>query len=339
MKPGCFRAGRVLTRRIGAALGIVIIFTASPVIAGENSIAERVARCFEGPASEAAAKSKSEDDFSRSLAETNAGQLCESMAAEIIRGCLAEIDGIKDESAKNYYPCIGIVANPCIDSEWASNEFRSVVCAGTEEKVWLDIVHENLAKLRAKLGDKARQRLEAMEKGFFEFRNEKCGLARTLRENAQPDLAYGACTTESAARFAIDLRDMTETLESGGAAGGRAGSDENSVPDAKPSEEKKGGGASSNSDGAAELGSKSAPVRADNPAGQRAYLKRLRCPDKSPPSFERQGNMGYGGYGHIVDLYTVRCESTGQSHEIYMDMSFPGYVETRAVAGFTLADE
>lgn len=339
MKPSRFHAGCQLARNVSAALGFAIIFAATPATAAENGVAERVARCFEGPAAEAAAKGRNDDDFSRSLAEMSAGRLCEKMAAGIIRGCLAEIDDLKGDGAKDYYPCIGIVANPCIDSQWASNEFRSAVCAGTEEKVWLDIVHENLAKLRARLGDKPRQRLEAMEKGFFEFRNEKCGLARMLRENAQPDLAYGACTTESAARFAIDLRDMAEAAEAGEATVGRPKTDANSGEAAMPAEEKKGKGAASADAGAAELGSKSAPVRADNPAGQRAYLQRLRCPDGSAPSFERQGSMGYGGYGHIVDLYKVRCESTGRNHEIYMDMDFPGYVETQAVKGFTLTDD
>ena len=132
---------------------------------------------------------------------------------------------------------------------------------------------------------------------------------------------------------------MATLTEAGEATVGRPKTDANSGEAAMPAEEKKGKGAASADAGAAELGSKSAPVRADNPAGQRAYLQRLRCPDGSAPSFERQGSMGYGGYGHIVDLYKVRCESTGRNHEIYMDMDFPGYVETQAVKGFTLTDD
>ncbi|MDQ4421378.1 hypothetical protein OOT33_13190 [Sphingobium sp. DEHP117] len=37
------------------------------------------------------------------------------------------------------------------------------------------------------------------------------------------------------------------------------------------------------------LGTKENPVRAESPAGQRAYLSRLKCPDNSTPSFMRAG--------------------------------------------------
>jgi hypothetical protein len=87
------------------------------------------------------------------------------------------------------------------------------------------------------------------------------------------------------------------------------------------------------------LGSKAAPVRCDKPGGERAYLQRLRCPDGTTPSFNRVGSMGHGGYGHIVDLYSVRCADTGITHKIYMDMYHPGYVEKRPVPGFTLAKD
>ena len=87
------------------------------------------------------------------------------------------------------------------------------------------------------------------------------------------------------------------------------------------------------------LGSKTAPVRCDNPGGERAYLQRLRCPDGTTPSFNRVGSMGYGGYGNIVDLYSVRCADTGKTHEIYMDMYHPGYVEKLPVPGFTLVKD
>lgn len=167
-----------------------------------------VRSCFEGPANQAALAADAKDDFSRNLAEIGAGIHCEGLAAEVIESCLARIDAEAEDDARDYYPCIGIVANPCIDSSWATSEFRSVVCVGTEEKVWLEMVHEGLDRLRTSLDDELKQRLQSMEKAFFEFRNEKCGLLRSLREGKEPDLAYGACTTETAARLAIDLRDM-----------------------------------------------------------------------------------------------------------------------------------
>jgi hypothetical protein len=82
------------------------------------------------------------------------------------------------------------------------------------------------------------------------------------------------------------------------------------------------------------LGSKGNPVRTYLPPGQQAYLGRLRCPDGSTPTFQRQGTVGEGPYTTIVDAYEVRCAE--KSVVIYLDMYHPGYFEPRAVPGFTI---
>ena len=83
------------------------------------------------------------------------------------------------------------------------------------------------------------------------------------------------------------------------------------------------------------LGSEGNPVRCDMPAGERAYLNRLRCSDGRAPTYERSGSMGIGPFGHIVDLYAVQCRGE-DSKSIIMDMYFPDYVESLAVPGFTI---
>lgn len=84
------------------------------------------------------------------------------------------------------------------------------------------------------------------------------------------------------------------------------------------------------------LGSAQNPVRADSPVGQQAYLRRLRCSDGTTPKFRRDGNIGVGAFGNIVDLYAVGC-GMGQARAVYMDMYHSGYVERRAVPGFTIS--
>ena len=49
------------------------------------------------------------------------------------------------------------------------------------------------------------------------------------------------------------------------------------------------------------------PVRAFQPDGQRAYLRRLVCPGGAPPDFRRIGNIGPGPYSTILDDYEVKC--------------------------------
>lgn len=85
------------------------------------------------------------------------------------------------------------------------------------------------------------------------------------------------------------------------------------------------------------LGSEQNPVRADMPAGQRAYLARLRCANGRGPTFSRIGSMGAGPYGSIVDAYSVNCAgSTPAQSVVHMDMYHAGHAEAAAVPGFTI---
>lgn len=83
------------------------------------------------------------------------------------------------------------------------------------------------------------------------------------------------------------------------------------------------------------LGSRANPVRENMPEGERAYLRRLRCPGGEAPAFERKGSVGLGVYGNIVDLYGVACPGAA-SVDVYMDMYHDG-PENRPVPGFTMA--
>ena len=83
------------------------------------------------------------------------------------------------------------------------------------------------------------------------------------------------------------------------------------------------------------LGSEHNPVRAGGPAGQRAYLDRLVCPEGKPPTYERAGSAGMSPYGAIMDIYTAACDAP-PTRSIYIDMYHADYVELRAVTGFTI---
>ena len=85
------------------------------------------------------------------------------------------------------------------------------------------------------------------------------------------------------------------------------------------------------------LGTRDNPVRVEMPAGQHAYLARLRCADGRAPTFSRIGNVGIGVYGNIVDAYRVNCgEARPGQVEVFMDMYHRGHVENRPVPGFAI---
>lgn len=98
------------------------------------------------------------------------------------------------------------------------------------------------------------------------------------------------------------------------------------------------GAASGAEEPAAPLGSKESPVRCDAPAGEREYLRRLRCPDGAPPEILARASYGRGPYGNVVDGYDVEC-SGGRKQRIYMDMYHHRHREMEPVPGFTLLPE
>jgi len=86
---------------------------------------------------------------------------------------------------------------------------------------------------------------------------------------------------------------------------------------------------------AASLGSRDNPVRADMPAGERAYLHRLRCGDGTAPAFSRIGSYGTGVYGYVLDGYRLNCAGAAPV-TLFMDM-YHDHQETMAPPGFAMA--
>ena len=82
------------------------------------------------------------------------------------------------------------------------------------------------------------------------------------------------------------------------------------------------------------LGTRENPVRAFQPEGEHAYLRRLTCLGGSRPTFKRIGSFGPGPYTSILDGYEVKCGDV--VHNVVIDMYHPGYVECRAVPGFSI---
>lgn len=85
------------------------------------------------------------------------------------------------------------------------------------------------------------------------------------------------------------------------------------------------------------VGSEQNPVRVNMPAGQRAYLSRLRCENGKKPKFERGGSVGANPFGSIVDVYKVECGKSAPGNvSVYLDMYHPRHHEDNAVPGFTI---
>lgn len=85
------------------------------------------------------------------------------------------------------------------------------------------------------------------------------------------------------------------------------------------------------------LGTARNPVRVGMPAGEHAYIARLRCGDGSRPRVGDRHNDGVGAFGTIVDVWPLDCGAAAPGRfNLIMDMYHPDHVETRAPEGFTL---
>lgn len=85
------------------------------------------------------------------------------------------------------------------------------------------------------------------------------------------------------------------------------------------------------------LGSLRNPVRVGGPDGERAYIGRLRCADGSAPRVGNRTDGGVGGFGSIVDLYSLDCGAAAPGqYDLMMDKYHEEHVEHRAPPGFRL---
>jgi outer membrane murein-binding lipoprotein Lpp len=83
------------------------------------------------------------------------------------------------------------------------------------------------------------------------------------------------------------------------------------------------------------LGTKENPVRVSGPAGEHAYLGRLRCKDGAAPAFKRLGSSDVGPFGYIMDIYDVSCPAASSTN-VFMDMYHSKHREDRAIPGFEI---
>jgi hypothetical protein len=83
------------------------------------------------------------------------------------------------------------------------------------------------------------------------------------------------------------------------------------------------------------LGSRENPVRVGGPAGEQAYLARLRCADGSAPAIGPRSDAGVGGLGTVVHQFPVRCAS-GAAVTVVMDMYHEEHREDRAPPGLQI---
>lgn len=198
------------------ALALASVWLALPLPALAEGTEQMVKACFEVKAIRAMENAATPDELTRNLAAMAAGKLCHEAADNAVHACLADVEDGKARRVQTYYRCIGRSANVCIDSKWATDEFRRVVCAGAEEAAWLASFKSDIAAMSPIVAGSADEDLlRRMEETHFAARDATCNLVRHVNEESGPLIGYAACATEMAARAAIDMRVLRRALTSG----------------------------------------------------------------------------------------------------------------------------
>jgi len=183
--------------------GVVFLSAAASSPRAEDARARAVVSCFETTATRALKQRPGDDDLSQNLAVMAAGHLCFETVASFLNSCLAQITERREDPA-SYYHCIGVSANACLGSDWATGEMHRVVCADAEEAFWVASLQADLKALKSVLDADAASLLENVEAVHGAHRDDACGLMRDLHKD-EPRAAYAACSTEASARTAVDL--------------------------------------------------------------------------------------------------------------------------------------
>jgi hypothetical protein len=90
--------------------------------------------------------------------------------------------------------------------------------------------------------------------------------------------------------------------------------------------------------GSGPIGTKTNPIKCEGLEGANAYLKKLQGPKREPVTFSELTDNGVGPFGSLV--YVTDVGYTGASGlvqvQVFFDIDFTGYHESKAVPGFLL---
>ena len=114
---------------------------------------------------------------------------------------------VKEKTANNEADrCIGIIANPCLDTPDGQSTHGQSQCYQREHLVWDDILNESYRRLQKELNEKQRKSLREVQRTWIEARKQQCGFYSDFHEGGTIAIpAYASCFNTETARRAIYL--------------------------------------------------------------------------------------------------------------------------------------
>lgn len=137
------------------------------------------------------------------LASGNAASAQEKLRAEdsrAIQSCIKEKDS-KNESER----CIGIIANPCLDTPAGQSTHGQADCYRREHLVWDDILNETYRRLQGQLEGKLKNQLRDVQRAWIESRKQQCGFYTDVIQGSLAIPIGASCMNTETARRALYL--------------------------------------------------------------------------------------------------------------------------------------
>jgi uncharacterized protein YecT (DUF1311 family) len=137
------------------------------------------------------------------LASGTAASAQEKLRAEdsrAIQSCIKE-----KESKEGADRCIGIIANPCLDTPAGQSTQGQADCYRREHLVWDDILNETYRRLQGQLEGKLKNQLRDVQRVWIESRKQQCGFIVDVIQGSIAIPINASCMNTETARRALYL--------------------------------------------------------------------------------------------------------------------------------------
>lgn len=117
-----------------------------------------------------------------------------------IQSCIKE-----KESKEGADRCIGIIANPCLDTPAGQSTQGQAECYRREHLVWDDILNETYRRLQGQFEGKLKTQLRDVQRAWLESRKLQCGFYTDVIQGTLAIPVGASCMNAETARRAIYL--------------------------------------------------------------------------------------------------------------------------------------
>jgi len=130
----------------------------------------------------------------------NAQEKLRAEDSHAIQSCIKE-----KEAKEGADRCIGIIANPCLDTPEGQSTHGQAGCYRREHLVWDDILNETYRRLQGSFEGKLKTQLRDVQRTWLEARKLQCGFYVDVIQGSLAIPTSASCMNSETARRAIYL--------------------------------------------------------------------------------------------------------------------------------------